>query len=56
MDRPMTAAPDPPDSSMDVWDRTTAPQSPFSSREVGIGLFVFLVGTGAIFGLPLLLG
>lgn len=52
----MTATPDPSNSVIDVWDRTTAPQSPYSSREVGIGLLVFLIGTGVIFGLPLLLG
>lgn len=36
-----------------VWARDTAPQTPYSSREVGIGLVVFAIGTALAFVLPL---
>lgn len=35
--------------------RSTAPQSQFTSRQVGIGLVVLAVGLLVTFGLPLLL-
>ena len=36
--------------------RETAPQSPYSMREVGIGLAVLAVGLVVAFAVPLLLG
>lgn len=38
-----------------IWARTTAPQSPYTVREVAIGLLVLAVGVVVAFGLPLLL-
>lgn len=35
--------------------RTTAPQSPYSNRDVGVGFVVALVGMVVVFGLPVLL-
>ncbi|MFB6312189.1 MAG: hypothetical protein ABEH64_13530 [Salinirussus sp.] len=35
--------------------RSTAPQSPFTSRQVGIGFVVLVIGIILTFGLPLLL-
>lgn len=37
-------------------ERSTAPQSPYSGRAVGIGIAVFLVGLAVTFGVPLLFG
>lgn len=39
-----------------IWARTTAPQSAFTSSQVGTGLVVLAVGLVVVFGLPLLLG
>ena len=39
-----------------IWARTTAPQSAFTSSQVGTGLVVLAVGLLVAFGLPLLLG
>jgi hypothetical protein len=36
-------------------DRTTAPQSPYSMKQVGIGFAVLLIGLLVAFGIPLLL-
>lgn len=36
-------------------DRTTAPQSPYTGRQVGIGALVALVGMLIVFGVPLIL-
>jgi hypothetical protein len=33
-------------------ERVTAPMQSFGSREVGVGLVVFLVGAAVTFGLP----
>ena len=38
-----------------VTDRTTAPQSPYSGRQAGIGFVVMLIGVAVVFGVPLLL-
>lgn len=37
-----------------IWARSTAPQSEYSTRSVGIGLVVFGIGVVITFGLPLL--
>lgn len=37
-------------------ERTTAPQSDYTSRDVAIGFVVTLVGMAVVFGVPLLLG
>ena len=34
--------------------RRTAPQSPYTSREVAIGFGIFLLGVLVVFGVPLL--
>ncbi len=39
----------------DVWARETAPQSPYTTRQAGIGLVVFAVCALLAFGLPLAL-
>lgn len=39
-----------------VWDRTTAPQSQFTNRQVGIGFFILVLGLCIILGLPILIG
>jgi hypothetical protein len=44
-----------PSGTGSVWDRSTAPQSPYTGREIGIGIAVFLVGMLIAFGLPLAL-
>lgn len=36
-------------------ERTTAPQSPYTSRDVVAGFVVALVGMALVFGVPLLL-
>lgn len=38
-----------------IWARTTAPQSPFSSAQVGTGFLVLVIGLLVTFGLALLL-
>lgn len=38
-----------------IWARTTAPQSEFTTRDVGVGFAVLLAGLVVVFGLPLLL-
>ena len=43
------------DSEDEVWDRSTAPQSPYTGREIGIGIAVLLAGLLIAFGLPLAL-
>lgn len=49
-----TDAPETPDRA-DVWARDTAPQTPYTMREVGIGLAGLVVGAAIAFGLPLAL-
>lgn len=39
-----------------LWERSTAPQSAYSMRQVGIGIVIFLVGAAVTFGIPLVLG
>lgn len=39
-----------------IWARETAPQSRFTTGQVGIGFLVLAVGLAVSFGLPLLLG
>lgn len=39
-----------------IWARTTAPQSAFTTSQVGTGLVVLAIGLLVAFGLPLLLG
>ena len=46
-----TAIPEDP-----LWERSTAPQSSYSMRQVGIGFLVLLVGAAITFGIPLFLG
>lgn len=43
------------DGDDDVWSRDTAPQTPFTLRQVGIGLVIAVVGAATAFGLPLAL-
>jgi hypothetical protein len=31
-------------STQELWERSTAPQSSYTGREIGIGIAVFLVG------------
>lgn len=42
-------------SEADVWARDTAPQTPYTLRQVGIGLIVFLLVAVVAFGVPLAL-
>ncbi|TMT86253.1 hypothetical protein E2L06_06440 [Haloterrigena sp. H1] len=35
-------------------ERTTAPMSPYSARDVAVGFVVMLVGAAVAFGIPLL--
>ena len=42
-------------SDTDIWARSTAPQSPFTGRQVGIGIVVAIVLAVVAFGLPLAL-
>lgn len=37
-------------------ERTTAPQSPYSTRDVAVGALIAVVGLLVTFGIPLLLG
>lgn len=61
VDEPPTMSEDPPEDETapdvedDVWDRETAPQSPFTMRQVGIGLLVFAGAAAVAFGVPILL-
>lgn len=43
------------DEEAGVWARQTAPQSPYTARQVGIGLVIFAVGAVVAYGLPLVL-
>ena len=52
----MTESADETTAADGIWARETAPQSDFTSREVGTGLLVLVVGLLVTFGLPLLLG
>ena len=36
-----------------IWARETAPQSPYTGRQVGIGFVVLIVGAVVAFGLPI---
>ena len=38
-----------------VWSRETAPQTPYTMRQVGIGFLVLVVGAVVAFGVPLAL-
>lgn len=42
--------------SDDVWARQTAPQSPYTIRQVGIGILVLAIGLVLSFGVALVLG
>ncbi len=42
-------------SAESIWERSTAPQSSYTGREIGIGIAVSLVGASIVFGLPLAL-
>lgn len=56
-DPPLTAA-DPDHvvhSEAAVWARETAPQSPYTMREAGIGFLGLVIGSAIAFGIPLLL-
>lgn len=44
------------DGDADLWARSTAPQSEFTMRQVGIGLAAFAVLAVLAFGIPLALG
>lgn len=48
-------APDAPHESEYATQRTTAPQSPYTTRDVAVGAVVALVGMAVVFGVPLLL-
>lgn len=39
----------------DLWARSTAPQSDFTMRQVGIGIAVLVIAAIVAFGLPLAL-
>ncbi|MFW5896108.1 MAG: DUF7550 family protein [archaeon] len=36
-----------------TWERTTAPQGTYSSRDIGIGIVVAAAGFAVAFGVPL---
>lgn len=38
-----------------IWARSTAPQSDYTMRQVGIGIIVLVVGAIVAFGIPLAL-
>ena len=45
-----------PDTDADVGsERRTAPMSEFTSRDVAIGFFIFVVGAVIVFGLPMVI-
>lgn len=50
-----TEAAEPGERADDIWSRTTAPQSPYTTRQIGIGLAVFVVLALVAFVLPLAL-
>lgn len=41
------------DEAAPVAERTTAPQSAYSIREVAIGLLILAIGVAFVFGIPL---
>lgn len=41
------------DEAAPVAERTTAPQSAYTVREVAIGLLILAVGVAFVFGIPL---
>lgn len=41
------------DAEPEAGERTTAPQSDYGSRDVGLGIVVFLVGAAVAFGIPI---
>jgi hypothetical protein len=43
-----------PDVKVPAAERTTAPQSPYTMRQAGIGFVILLVGLLVVFGIPLL--
>lgn len=43
------------DPTEPIWERSTAPQSSYTAREIGIGVAVFLVGLLIAFGVPVAL-
>ena len=49
------AEPDEAADAGDVWARETAPQSPYTTREVTVGLVVFAVAAVVAFAVPLVL-
>lgn len=44
-----------PNVKVPATERTTAPQSPYTMRQAGIGFAVLVVGLLVVFGVPLLL-
>lgn len=38
-----------------VWTRSTAPQSPYGMRQVGIGIVIFAIGIAITVGIPLVM-
>lgn len=44
------------DEGEDLWARDTAPQTPYTAREVGIGLAIAVGLAVVAFGVPLVLG
>lgn len=48
-------APDATHESEYATRRTTAPQSPYTTRDVAVGAVVALVGIAVVFGIPLVL-
>ena len=44
-----------PDVKVPAAERTTAPQSPYTMQQVGIGFAILVVGLLVVFGIPLLL-
>lgn len=44
-----------PEEDAVIWARTTAPQSAFTTSQVGTGFVVLAIGLLVAFGLPLLL-
>lgn len=44
------------DEGEDLWARDTAPQTPYTAREVGIGLAIAVALAVVAFGVPLVLG
>lgn len=42
-------------SEVGVWARSTAPQSPYGMRQVGIGVVIFVIGIAITVGIPLVM-